>query len=537
VGTPGIMIQNSASVTVERCQFYSFGNRLPENPAIALGGFVLQTIVRQNSFGFWVPDAQNNLVIGPGTGVGHLPTIADRPNPLLFSLDLHVEDNFMQCGASGINLDALSYHAWQVGISGNFIGPSAVAGIAVAGIGVPAPASRVEITGNEIVVTSATTGRGWTPGTTTVGTGIICGVSAARISDNDILRLGDASAGGILLDAPLFPMVLDGVQIIGNRITAVSGIGIGIRAPLASAMIKQNTIENTGAGGIIMTASARGQSSAQHLSVANNQLLGLVPSAANAIVSQLQYALGIRLDFVAAAEIEGNVIRDLGMDGTSNVQRVGIALIACSSARIAGNQVANIGPLNVAFGPSAGIAVTGFFDRAEISNNVIRRSDPIAPSTGDWRALYLGPLGSFAGGFKYKVVQTDPGRFFLVGDGVLAAALEGTQLAAIRGNVATGGSAGSFSPDGSFVELNAAGSCIFTDNQCILLVPGNARPLAKLSAPLVAAANNILTGGMPSLQIEPRDNKHTILGNVASGTILVNGAPLAGPWEPLNVHG
>ena len=345
VSTPGIMIQNSASVTVERCQFYSFGNLLPENPAIAFGGFVMQTSVRQNSFGFWVPDAKKNLVIGAGTGVGHLPTIADKPNPLLFTLDLYVEDNFMQCGSSGINLDALSYHAWQVGISGNFIGPSAVAGIAVAGIGVQALSSRIEITGNEIVVTSAPISSGGFSGVgggITTGNGIVCGVSAARISDNDVVGQAPSSGDGILLDVPLSPMLIDGCQILGNRITGVGGIGIEIRTPLGSAMIKQNTIQGAGAGGIIMT----GQGSAQHLSIANNQLLRLVP-----VVGQLQSALGIRLDLVASAELEGNVIRDLGMDVKSNVSRVGIALIACSSARLAGNQITNIGPFVPTFGP------------------------------------------------------------------------------------------------------------------------------------------------------------------------------------------
>jgi hypothetical protein len=545
--TPGIVIQNSASVTVQRCQFYSFGNQVPDNPAIALGGFVLQTIVRQNSFGFWAPDAQNNLVIGPGTGVGHLPTIAAKSNPLLVTFDIYVEDNFMQCGSSGINLDVLSYHAWQVGISNNFIGPSAVVGIAVAGIGVPAPASRVEITGNEVVVTGTSAGT-FAPvvfgGTS--GNGIVCGVSATRISDNDVLSLGPISGDGILLDAPLFPMLLDGCQILGNRVTGVGGIGIEIRAPLASAMIKQNTIENAGAGGIVMTGSARAPSSAQHLSIANNQLFGLVPNTANPIVGQLQAALGIRLDFVTAAEIEGNVIRDLGMDVTSNAPRVGIALVACSSTRIAGNQMSNIGPLNGAFGPSAGIAVIGpTFDRAEVSNNVIRRSDPGTQSTGAfWHALYLGPLGPFANSFNYKFVQIVGGQFvsgvwnrslgrtIVIGTDVFAVVPEGAQLAAVRGNVMA---AASFS---AIAEVNVvAGSCIFAENQGSLTALANATPpLAVLSAQRVAASNNILTGGNPSLQITAPENKYTVLGNVTSSPITVDNQTLAGVWGALNVH-
>jgi len=299
-------------------------------------------------------------------------------------------------------------------------------------------------------------------------------------------------------------------------------------------MIKQNTIQAAGAGGIVMT----GQASAQHLSIANNQLLGLVP-----VVGQLPSVLGIRLDFVAAAEIEDNVIRDLGMDAASTVSRVAIALIACSTVRIAGNQITNIGPVTPTFAPaapSAAIAVTGpTFDRAEISGNVIRRSDPIAASTGTftlWRAVYVGPLVQIAGGFTHKVVQTAPDQFVVVGDVILAGVITGAQLAAVRGNVMAAGSAGPFAPAGSLVEVDAAGSGVFGDNQCILLSPGSPSPLATLAAPMVAAANNILTGGAPSLQITTPDNRFTVLGNITSNPIKVNGQNLAAPWTPLNVQ-
>src|SRR5262249_4229742 len=266
-------------------------------------------------------------------------------------------------------------------------------------------------------------------------------------------------------------------------------------------------IQNAGGGGIVMTASAR----AQHLTIANNQLLGVAPSTDSAIVGQLQFALGIRLNFVVAAEIEGNIIRDLGMNfptAGSPVGIIGMALIACSSARIAGNQIANIGALSVPTGPSAGIVMTAPFDRAEVANNVIRRSDPIAPGTGDWRALFLGPLANFAGGFKFNVVQTAPGQLVVVGDLVLVAVAEGMQLAAARGNFWEGASAAAFTPPGSFVALTATGSCIFTDNQGLLAAAG--RTLASIGAPVVVAANNILTGGTPPLQISAPENRFTV---------------------------
>src|SRR5260370_14615542 len=120
-------------------------------------------------------------------------------------------------------------------------------------MGIPAPEAVVEITGNEIV-------------TTPTGHGIVCGVGATRISENDILCLnpsttlaaGTVAGDGVLLDAPFLATTsptLDGCQLVGNRISGVTGIGIEIRAQLASAIIQQNLIENTGAGGSIITGS------------------------------------------------------------------------------------------------------------------------------------------------------------------------------------------------------------------------------------------------------------------------------------------
>jgi hypothetical protein len=47
----------------------------------------------------------------------------------------------------------------------------------------------------------------------------------------------------------------------------------------------------------------------------------------------------------------------------------------------------------------------------------------------------------------------------------------------------------------------------------------------------------MLNGGTPPLQISAPENRFTLLGNITSSTIMVNGQPLAGVWAPLNVHG
>ncbi len=528
---PGIMMQNSAFVTVTRCGFISIENTVAGNPAIAVGGFLSEATIADNAVSFLTADQQGNLSPGPGTGVARLPTIGDNSIDFLLSLDLYVRDNFLQCGSSGVNLDALCWHVWQVEVSGNFIGPTAVNGVNLAGIGLPAPSSRVEIRRNEVIGS---------------GDGIVCGVSAARISDNDILSstaAGAAGGGGIILDATLIPMTLDGCEITGNRIVGVGGVGIELRPTLGTAVITGNLVETAGGGGIVMS---RGNS-AQHLRITGNQLLGLIPSVANPDVVALNVAVGILLTAVGVVEIEGNVVKDFALDTTGNISRTGIGLIACNSVRIAGNQVINVGPASVTFGPSAGIAVTGPpFDRAEVVDNIIRRSDSVTQATDStiWRGLYIGPLATFGESTVFSAVALADNQFLLVSNAAAFAVNEGQQQATVHGNFVE---ALSIAPA---AEVSTTGTCIFTSNQCSLHAPnffgiaagdrvaepssffgGNTAVL--LAAPSVIASNNFVTGGFLNLDIAA-STPFTALGNITGNLLRLGGAALPAPWNTLN---
>jgi Family of unknown function (DUF6519)/Right handed beta helix region len=530
--TPGIMLQNSAFVTVTRCGFISIDNTVAGNPAIAVGGFLSEATISDNAVSFLAADQQGNLSPGPGTGLARLPTIGDNSIDFLLSLDLYVRDNFLQCGSSGINLDVLCWHVWQVEVSGNFIGPTAVSGINLAGIGLPAPSSRVEISRNEVIGS---------------GDGIVCGLSAARIVENDILSstaAGAAGGGGVILDATLIPMTLDGCEITGNRIVGVGGVGIELRPNLGTVVITGNLVETAGAGGIVMS---RGNS-ALHLRIAGNQLLGLIPSVANPDVVLLTVAVGMLLTAVGLVEIEGNVIKDLGLDTTGNTSRTGIGLIACNSVRIAGNQVINIGPASVTFGPSAGISVTGPpFDRAEVVDNIIRRSDSVIQATDStvWRALYIGPLAAFGESAVFSTVPLANNQFLLVSAAAAIAVNEGQQMATVDGNFME---ALSIAPA---AEISTTGTCIFTSNQCTLHAPsffgasqlGNAtepsiffpsRTAVSLAAPSVIASNNIVTGGILNLDIATT-TPFTALGNITGNQMRLGGVALPAPWNTLNI--
>jgi hypothetical protein len=90
----------------------------------------------------------------------------------------------------------------------------------------------------------------------------------------------------------------------------------------------------------------------------------------------------------------------------------------------------------------------------------------------------------------------------------------------------------------ALAEVNVAGPCTFTGNQGRMLPMPNVQimPLALVAATAVAAGNNILTGGMPSLLIVAPEKAYTVLGNITTTGISVNNQPLAAPWASLNVH-
>ena len=542
VQNPGILIQNCSQITIQRCGLISLGNQVASNPAIGLAGLIVQSRIRENIIQFNTQDAEGNVTVGggPGTGVARV-TVEGIFFQITF--DLYIEDNLVQCRTSGVELDASFYHAGQLGISRNFVGPCDGAGIEVQGLGFPAPDARIEIDGNEINGTSA---------------GIACGL-AARITNNDIILSAPsnqqtitAGSSGIVIEPSAFLAVAnDGLQIIGNRISGAAAFGIVLSGELGSVVIRDNLIENTGAGGIWMPLFVV---SATHLSICNNQLIGLAPNGANPLVVQFQAAIGIlvytativdgQVQSQGYVEIEDNFIKDFALDANSSVGRGGIVAYGFQSARIAGNQLINIGPALSAVNSSTAIMVaeTIPFDRLDISGNDVRRSD--SPAVGDltssWRSIFVvgpqsglqiagGNLAASSGILKQKIValsdkqSVSVSQFGIVsiGDNV------GLQSVAVRGNHLDASGA---APN---VQITVAGPCIFTENQCSLNTD-SANPAAFLEAPSVVAGNNVLTAPKTALDINA--NFFTILGNITIGSITVNGAglPQGSPWIPLN---
>jgi hypothetical protein len=83
------------------------------------------------------------------------------------------------------------------------------------------------------------------------------------------------------------------------------------------------------------------------------------------------------------------------------------------------------------------------------------------------------------------------------------------------------------------------GSCRFSDNQYACASEKVEAVVDVTAEALIAAENRIECGrDARSLDVKLGNAKAlTVLGNIVGGPIIINGAALGGPWQPLNVIG
>jgi Family of unknown function (DUF6519)/Right handed beta helix region len=544
-----VLVQNSILVRVERCALVQFDGR-GRGAAVGLSGIVVQATLRDN-------------VLFGATGVRSLAsgspdvTLAGKAPSYVLTFGLDVEDNWVLATVRGIAFDGLTLHVGDTRISGNAVFGGNTAAIVSSGFVLDAlvPPSRLDIRDNSVQPR---------------GDGIVVATDGTRVCGNDVApaaarpAVGAAARGvadgGVVLETLALPhsgIVLSGLvrqagiarcQVIGNRVAGVSGDGIAIHGRLESALIKQNQISAVGGGGIAMSA---GDASAGELAIENNQVL----DAGTADTEGTQLA-AIRVVRADQATVAGNTVRRFALAAVRSAVRAGIQVVASSSVRIAGNDLADIGPAEfVRLG--AGIEVLGSFDRLDVVDNAVRRAlaPPAKASASIWLALLIFPGDSAASAGPPtggpRTFQIDSG-FTFVPVGKAAAAAErflfidaghvvvlpiGREVLAVRGNLLE-----TYGAWPAALVL-VAGSCMFNENRCVTQLDTRATPVVgvETKGALIVNANYVERQAKDAVAmgLAAPQGSFTILGNVANGELEVNGAPLpsppASPWRPLNV--
>ncbi|WP_243073657.1 DUF6519 domain-containing protein [Microbacterium sp. SS28] len=500
-----IVLDTTVAATVERVTALILAQEGPSRAAIALAGAAVLTRLR------------DNIVLAP-TGIGEASTGAEARRRTLLVAALDVSDNFVVARDFGLRLDGTTAFMLANRVAANTVLRAAQGGLVTTGIVAPAsllPGSSVALDDNTVIVG---------------GTGIAVSEGGFAITGNHVAAPRSdqpARTDGIaIMPTPRGELVRDTVRIDGNHIRGVGGHGIVDYSPVQTLEITRNRIEVTQHGIVVDE-----KSSVDVATIAHNTVLDV----GSRITDEAPGVFGIRVVNATRAGIESNTVRGVGTAPTMGGRSIGIDVVAAAESRIAGNTVDRVGDVDNGRA-EIGIAVRGFA-RSQIEGNSSRRYPPdpeFDPNGGGFIGLLVGSAderehevgfttaGGITTGLSSSVFGIGPAS--AVGFGRISA-----PVVTVDANIVAGGAGDA--PPAMIVGLR--GDVIITSNH----VHGNVEfgTLALwVRAETGAIAQNRLRGRRePTAELSLTGA--TVLGNLSSGILHLNGSPLGAPWDALNV--
>jgi hypothetical protein len=479
-----VAFRNVVDATLQDTAVLSYGSESVGSAAVSMSGVALAVAVRRNV-----------LVGRVGVNTGGEESIG------VLGLSIRIEDNIIG-GIRGIDLGRTSLYLLSCRMADNEILAGDQGGIVATGL--VAPGGSLDVVGHKIVTT---------------GTGISVGGDAV-VADNTINGLGDRPGqDGIVITESGLTVGPGWVRITGNRVHGRQGCAIALRTPVRTFMVKQNIASAVGSGIVIDF-----KGGAERAIVDNNDISQVMPSEMSG-----DSVFGIAITNARSVDVIGNTVSRVGLELIEGSARLGILSMGCPQVRIAGNVVQAVGPTEGFLGFAAGIAVTGPFEEAAISDNSVRFDvEAQTPGEGRWWGLLLVSSTSElnkVGGGRAVVALDGEALVFTKGWAYLAA--EKGDHAAVSTNILAGGG----SQPTCHVEIR--GDVVADANQCTHLGDPVAMLLAGGS---VVAASNRIRGGKSMLVIQTNEDRFSAVGNLAAaGTHLGGpGAGLPGPWDALN---
>ena len=494
---PAIRVSNSIGTTIERVIVSPPGEGTGPVAGVLLEpGFLLLTKIRDN-------------FLRAQTGLGFAPKGDDDSGVLLLG-SFYCERNLLQCSDTGIRLAGSSYYTSDTVLSSNFIFGTGVAGVSVTGFAFP----ELEITGNTI--------------TPSEGDGIVVGTGGARIADNRIANIGGKAQNGIRLVAGLLPLGLTSIIVSGNRLQGLLANGITVETLLVSAKIEHNVLNAiTGNGLIMLPGSAAGS-----MSVLSNELINIANGPAEATKGS-EFA-AIHLRNVLAGAISDNTISAVGHDASLAAVIAGIRADTSLDVRVKGNTIVNVAPPIDFQNSAAGVLIVIPLSHVDVSANLIRRQLTPNDDNSPWEAVRILGLASEPAAKLHGASFTN----LTASERVNAvSSFAASEAAPVRAGVINNSCHGY--GRGPLAEVEIAGTCRFSDNQCSCVSEKVAAVIDVTAEAVIAAENRVeCSRNARALDLKLGNAKAlTVLGNIVGGPILVNGTALGAPWQPLNVIG
>ncbi len=548
--TPGdmVQVQDSVGIAFENLTAIGSAGQGGSTAIIAADNSSLLEVTRCNLLNVAVGDATSRAIQMTGYGlftkISDSVLLAERglegptsSEAFLGTANLAVENCAFFCSQRAVSFEGLSFHLTQTRVTDSLFLGSQQGALVFTGAVLGGGDLRIE--GNAIA---------------TPFDGIRAGVDSLRLLDNEIYSADEGRTGnGIVLQTGLDPAGIGKVQVIGNRVSRRGGHGIAVRTQLGRAMVKQNQIERLGGGGFVMEEGG----GAELLSFENNQ----IDQVAGQLDAQGLVTCGVFLQAVERGDIKDNVLSSVARNSDAARLRGGLLTMACRELAITGNRLFAIGPESFG-GLCAGIAAIGPALRVAVDGNSISRGDfgQQNLSVADWRAVVvgLGPSSTgtlaaggsperFVGGEAAVVDAADDSATLVVGGAALTGLRSSVAFAtaerlvilqplldsvAISGNYLFGEAAVR-----AFVFIRGARGVLMSGNDCngVTQTPRAEPVVAAIQADSVSASNNRMLGlsDLDSMSIEAKG--FTVLGNMSSGNIRVNGSGLPAPWAALNI--
>lgn len=415
---------------------------------------------------------RDNL-IWANTGVIFTPN--EKAGEWLLLGGFSCERNFFQCSQCGIRLDGTIYYGSDTLLARNLIAGTTSSGISATGVAVP----RLQICGNTINPAK--------------GDGIVVGTGGADVIGNQVNNVSDgAGQSGIRIVKGNSSLLAQPIVVRGNLLQNLQANGLTIEVLVGFLTVAENTFSSLGGYGIVMLEGGV----AFAVRVLGNEFLNV--ANATTAVGLAAFDVGaIYLPAVFESAVSGNTITNVGANAPLAKTIFAIRVDNGVDLRVSDNTITDLGPADAFATRAIAIFVNGALVNIEIADNLVKRR-AIGTTGNDnspWQAIAI--VGGSAG--------------------IVANSLHGFGSAPI-------------------VSAQLSGSCRFSDNHCTDTNELLSAEVA-LEANSVIAANNRIEGPARahSLEITASARSFTVLGNIVSGEIFVNGAGIAPPWQPLNV--
>jgi hypothetical protein len=492
--SPGVDLETTVGVTVERLTMLIMGNADRPGTAIALGGTSLRTTLRDNA-----------IIASLGvTGGG------EEKKPLL-TAELDISDNLLVCETIGVGLDGRVAHLFGNRVSSNTVIRAVEAGIRL--LGAIAPGHAVTVDENTLLLG---------------GSGIEVATSGFTVDANDVSGTEasvERRGSGVVVRPSTLGSTRGATRVASNRVRDVGGRGVAVLAPVSSLEVVHNLVERA-LEGIVMDERARGVSAV----VSDNT----VTDVGSRKSDKTPGVAGIQVIGCERASVESNVVHGVGSAREVGDGSAGIQVLACIESRVADNSVDRIG-FSESGGADVGIAVLGRIVRAQVAGNQARRQpvnvDDDQPS--GFRGLLIGSDAGIkeegAIAVKGYVVGTGSATWAVGPKAAYSVAFTPATVTVDTNIIAGGGKRPT-------ALVGVAGEVVVTGNQ-FHNRQESGEPALRLLATAATVSANRLRGGRPSGSFDVNPDTCAVLGNLTTNGIRVQGLTLQPRWLDLNPDG